>query len=119
MKNIIITAVLFFITSVSVQAQTVELDSTLSRYFVPINDTVIVPDRPPANRLYCYTTTDLLYNVCTIAWQLGYSQDGTTYTLRTGQVQMNGNYYAAYVADDRKIVHLFNYVGSIIGVTFN
>lgn len=29
---------------------------------------------------------------------------------------MTGNYYAAYVADDRKIVHLFKYAANQIGV---
>jgi len=116
MKKNIITAFFCLITAISAQGQTVTLDSTLERYFVPIKDTVIYPDRPSANRLYCYTTTDLLYNACTIAWQLAYTEEGTTYTLTGGQVQMNGNYYAAYVADNRNIVHLFQYAGNYIGV---
>lgn len=32
---------------------------------------------------------------------------------------MNGNYYAAYVADNRNIVHLFQYAANQIHVTFN
>lgn len=119
MKKTIIAFIFCLITAISAQGQTVTLDSTLERYYAPINSVVIVPDRPAANRLYCYITTDLLYNVCTIAWQLCYVEEGTTYTLTGGQVQMNGNYYAAYVSDNRNIVHLFQYAANQIHVTFN
>lgn len=115
----IITAAIIALFSLTAKGQTISVDSSLERYYAPINDTVIVEGRPAATRLYVYTTTDLLYRVCSIAWQLCYVENNTTYTLTTGQVQMNGNYYAAYVADNRNIVHLFQYAGNYIGVTFN
>lgn len=117
MKKTTITAILCLFSAFNSTGQTLAVDSTLERYYAIINDTTIDQSRPPATRLYCYTTTDLLYSICTVSWQLCYVQDGTTYTLATGQVQMNGNYYAEYVADDRKIVHLFKYAANQIGVT--
>ena len=98
---------------------TITVDSLLEKYYAPIQDTVIYEGQPPATRMYVYTTYDMLYRVCTIGWQLAYVNDGNVNILRTGQVTMNGNYYAAYVADNRNIVHLFNYAGNYIGITFN
>lgn len=118
MKKTIIAFIFCLITAISAQGQTVTLDSTLERYYATINSVVIVPDRPAANRLYCYITTDLLYNVCTIAWQLCYVEEGTTYTLTGGQVQMYGSAYIAYTLNNRSIVDLFIYAGNAIGVTF-
>lgn len=119
MKKSIVLLVFCLFSALCSNGQTLAIDSTLDRYYATINDTVIVSGRPAATRLYCYTTTDLLYWVCSISWQLCYVEEGTTYTLTGGQVQMNGNYYAAYVADNRNIVHLFQYAGNYIGLTFN
>lgn len=98
---------------------TVVVDSTLEMYYASIVDTEYVVGMPPATRLYVYTKQDMLYRICTIQWQLAYVNEGNVNILRTGQVAMNGGYYAAYVADNRNIVHLFTYAGNYIGVTFN
>ena len=116
MRALFLAAFLFF--SAPAFCQTVSLDSTLQRYFAPIHDTTVTVGRPPATRLYVYTTTDLLYNVCSIAWQLCYVEDGNTYTLTTGQVQMAGSAYLAYTLNNRSIVDLFTYAGAAVGVTF-
>lgn len=118
MKKNIITALFCLIMAMASHGQTVTLDSTLERYYAPISGIVIAPDRPAATRLYCYVTTDLLHNVCSIAWQLAYTEEGTTYTLRTGQVQMYGSAYVAYTLNNRSIVDLFTYAGAAVGVTF-
>jgi hypothetical protein len=114
----IITLILFCLVTVTAQAQRVELDSSLARYFAPISDTLVVTDRPAATRFYVYVTIDLLYGACTIAWQLAYTEEGTTYTLKTGQVQMAGDAYLAYTLHNRNIVDLFTYAGAAVGVTF-
>lgn len=108
----------FLFLSAPALCQIVVLDSTLQRYFAPIHDTTVTVGRPPATRLYVYTTTDLLYNACSIAWQLCYVEDGNTYTLTTGQVQMAGADYVAYAADNRDILNLFAYAAAKVGVTF-
>lgn len=108
----------FLIWAGALSGQTLSLDSSMERYYAPIADTVVIAERPAATRLYCFVTTDLLYGACSIVWQLCYTEEGTTYTLRTGQVQMAGDAYIAYSLNNRSIVDLFTYAGAAVGVTF-
>lgn len=114
----LIFSILLCLFMVSANGQTVTLDSGLQRYFVPIKDTILTPDRPAATRLYCFVTTDMLYGACSIYWQLSYNEENTTYTLTGGQVMMAGDDYLKYAADNRNIIHLFTYTALQVGVTF-
>ena len=114
----LILAILLCLSVGSAKGQTVTLDSGLQRYFAPIKDTTLTPSMPPATRFYCFVTTDLLYGSCSIFWQLSYSEEGVTYTLTSGQVQMSGDAYLAYSLNNRSVADLFTYAGAAIGVTF-